>query len=224
MQLNDRTRLRNDASCALRGCRAARVMVGAGGLGRRTQSRCRARKPTAAAISDGGADEGLAIRVSYGSSSCACGKQVSMSSPLDLKRGNIHRARVFAPWNPPSPPVRVPRDPARTNLSSLPQPGRGSRRRSNPRAPRGREKGHYSTDSPPSLGTFAFTPALRYGRRNWSGRTANETCSNRRSHGHFGFHWLGGLGECTSQYGPESLPPPPGGAAGVGMARRARTQ
>jgi hypothetical protein len=78
--------------------------------------------------------------------------------------------------------------------------------------------------SPPSLGTFAFTPALRYGRRNWSGRTANETCSNRRSHGHFGFHWLGGLGECTSQYGPESLPPPPGGAAGVGMARRARTQ
>jgi hypothetical protein len=113
MQLNDRTRLRNDASCALRGCRAARVMGGAGGLGRRTQSRCRARKPTAAAISDGGADEGLAIRVSYGSSSCACGKQVSMSSPLDLKRGNIHRARVFAPWNPPSPPVRVPRDPAR---------------------------------------------------------------------------------------------------------------
>jgi hypothetical protein len=118
---------------------AARVMGGAGGLGRRTQSRCHARKPTAAAISDGGADEGLAIRVSYGSSSCACGKQVSMSSPLDLKRGNIHRARVFAPWNPPSPPVRVPRDPARDK----------PRRRSNPRAPRGREKGHYSTDSPP---------------------------------------------------------------------------
>jgi len=209
--------------CKLRFAR----MPGRARHGRRGWAREANTKPMPRAQAHGGRNIGwrrgrrAGVRVSYGSSSCACGKQVSMSSPLDLKRGNIHRARVFAPWNPPSPPVRVPRDPARTNLSSLPQPGRGSRRRSNPRAPRGREKGQYS---PPSFGTFAFTPTLRYGRRNWSGRTANETCSNRRSHGHFGFHWLGGLSECTSQYGPESLPPPPGGAAGVGMARRARTQ
>jgi hypothetical protein len=97
----------------VRGCRAARVIGGAGGLSGGEHKADAARKPTASAISDGGADEGPAIRVSYGSGSCARGKQVSMSSPLDLARGNIHRARVFAPWNPPSPPVRVPRDSAR---------------------------------------------------------------------------------------------------------------
>ena len=82
---------------------AARVMGGAGGLGRRTQSRCHARKPTPAAISDGGADEGLAIRVSYGSGSCACGKQVSMSSPLDLARKYSPRPGV-CPMESSQPP------------------------------------------------------------------------------------------------------------------------
>ena len=33
----------------------------------------------------------------------------------------------------------------------------------------------------------------------------DETCSDRRKRGHFGFNRLGGGGECTSQYQPERL-------------------
>jgi hypothetical protein len=101
--------------CKLRFAR----MPGRARHGRRGWAREANTKPMPRAQAHGGRNIGwrrgrrAGVRVSYGSSSCACGKQVSMSSPLDLKRGNIHRARVFAPWNPPSPPVRVPRDPAR---------------------------------------------------------------------------------------------------------------
>src|SRR5438094_20229 len=56
------------------------------------------------------------------------------------------------------------------------------------------------------LGTLVFTPALCFGRRIGPREDNDETCSNRRNHGDFGFHRLGGVGECTSQYKPEPLP------------------
>jgi len=34
----------------------------------------------------------------------------------------------------------------------------------------------------------------------------DETCSDRRKRGRFGFNRLGGVGQCTSRYQPERLP------------------
>src|SRR5262249_6118252 len=75
------------------------------------------------------------------------------------------------------------------------------------------------------LGTFAFTPALCFGRRIGPREDKNETCPYRRNHGHFGFRRVGGVGERASRSQPEPLPKPGGrGAAGMGMAGRSRPQ
>jgi hypothetical protein len=53
---------------------------------------------------------------------------------------------------------------------------------------------------------ITFTWALRSGVDSSKREVNDETRSDRRQRGHFGFNRLGGVGECTRQYQPEPLP------------------
>src|SRR6516165_10927744 len=103
-------------------------------------------------------------------------------------------------------PLIIPegsRDPARPpfRVTTL---GRGSRWRTNPLNRRGRG---LERKSKPAIWNIRLYADVTFRATYSVQREVNdETCSDRRKRGRFGFNSLGGVGQRTSRYQPKPLP------------------
>lgn len=221
MQLNDRTRLRNDASCACEDAGRARH-------GRRGWAREANTKPMPRAQAHGGRNIGWRRGRRAGDTGVVRQRLMRVWETGVHEQSAGPRTRKYSP-RPGVCPMESSQPPGEG--SPRPRPGDTSLRCHSPggalvgRTDRLTRAAGRGPLSPISFGTLVFTPALCFGRRNLSKEDNDETCSSRRSRGDSSFHRLGGVGEGASQYGPEPLSEPrAGGATGMGVAGRSWPQ